>query len=80
MKLTSILCIFQFKISFPTEGLVYDYRLDDAGISSSKADELMDEEAEVKKEVRRSYYYIPCHDKLIRKLNKYSRNEVCQRF
>ena len=36
---------------FPAEGLVYDYRLDDAGISSSKSDDLIDDENVEKKEV-----------------------------
>ena len=36
---------------FPAEGLVYDYKLDDAGISSSKGDELMEDEVPEKKEV-----------------------------
>lgn len=36
---------------FPAEGLVYDYKLDDAGISSSKSDELMEDEVPERKEV-----------------------------
>ena len=36
---------------FPAEGMVYDYKLDDAGISSSKSDELMDDEVPERKEV-----------------------------
>lgn len=42
-------CVFQCELPFPDTGIVYDYRLDDAGISSSDDDESLDEETEVKK-------------------------------
>lgn len=39
---------FQIQLCFPEEGLVYDYRLDDAGISNLEDDE-EDEERKVNK-------------------------------
>lgn len=40
--------VFQIHLCFPEEGLVYDYRLDDAGISNLEDDD-EDEERKVTK-------------------------------
>ena len=45
-----VLFTVQCKLMFPEEGLVYDYVLDDAGISRQDQDE-MEEEETVRKEV-----------------------------
>jgi len=38
----------QITLQFPDEGLVYDYRLDDAGISDPNVDDDAEEEVEIK--------------------------------
>ncbi|XP_052086994.1 dynein axonemal heavy chain 1-like isoform X4 [Mytilus californianus] len=62
----------KFGLLFPGEGLVYDYRLDDAGISSSKADELMEEEVVEKKEVCWKNWLIGCPEFTITPDTKFS--------
>lgn len=42
------LFVFQIHLCFPEEGLVYDYRLDDAGITNME-DDYEDEERKVSK-------------------------------
>lgn len=44
-----ILVLFQCELPFPETGIVYNYRLDDAGISSSENDENLEEETEIQK-------------------------------
>ena len=43
---------FQFALLFPEEGLVYNYRLDDAGISSSDSDDAIDDDEGKEKKVK----------------------------
>ncbi|CAG2240330.1 DNAH [Mytilus edulis] len=62
----------KFQLLFPGEGLIYDYRLDDAGISSSKADELMEEEVPEKKEVCWKNWLIGCPEFTITPDTKFS--------
>lgn len=44
-----MLVLFQCELPFPETGIVYNYRLDDAGISSSENDENLEEETEIQK-------------------------------
>uniref|UniRef100_A0A8I6GJB4 Dynein, axonemal, heavy chain 1 n=1 Tax=Rattus norvegicus TaxID=10116 RepID=A0A8I6GJB4_RAT len=49
----------QIKLAFPEEGLVYDYRLDDAGISSTEDDDEDDEESKQVAWVKWMDYSVP---------------------
>lgn len=44
-----MLVLFQCELPFPETGIVYNYQLDDAGISSSENDENLEEETEIQK-------------------------------
>ena len=46
-----IIVLLQIKMLYPEEGTVYNYNLDDAGISSSDSDDALDDDEKGEKKV-----------------------------
>ena len=51
----SVLLFLQIKIPFPESGLIYDYKLDDAGITQTTPDDDEDEGEDKKQKVQYSH-------------------------